>query len=137
MSLSGIVEQLRSKRNELHGEVVDMRDTLKSAEAELKQIDQALQALGEKAKTNKTTKPAATKSDVVQAIEAQLSSGDVVEVDALKAAVSDDLLRAGKSRQGFALRFGEALKDKRFASGDDGVSLATHPDRASRVALHQ
>jgi hypothetical protein len=123
--LSSIVEQLRQEERRLGTQQAELTVALTSLEADLKRVQGALSALGEKPATKSGRKAAATKKDVIQVISDVLHSQEVVENVALRRSVEVQLGEMGKSRQGLALRFEEALKDPRFVNTPAGYRLAS------------
>ena len=124
MAVKEIIEQLRSEQQRLQTEREEAAATVKRIDSELKQVQGALRELGQK-QSSKSGKQAATKKQVVAAIEELLQERGVVEKDTLKAAAEEKMVAAGKSRQGFALRFEEAIKDERFVDSPSGYRLKT------------
>ncbi len=118
--LSSIVEQLRQEERRLGTQQAELTVALTSLEADLKRVRGALSALGEKPATKSGRKAAATKKDVIQGISDVLRNQGAVENDALRRSVEAQLAEMGKSRQGLALRFEEALKDPRFVNTPAG-----------------
>ena len=57
-------------------------------------------------------------------MEAILKERGIVHEEVLLEAVASRLVEEGKSRTGLKLRFADALKDKRFMQGEEGVTLA-------------
>jgi hypothetical protein len=123
--LSSIVEQLREEEGRLGDQQAELKDRLACVETDLKRVRGALSALGEKPVTKSGGKPAATKKEVIQVIADVLQSQGTVEKEALRQSVEARLAEKGKSRQGLALRFEEALKDHRFVDTPGGYRLAS------------
>lgn len=129
MAVNQIVEQLKSEQERLQGIADKLNEQLAINTAELKRVQTALSALDSKPATKtsrKSLKPAATKNDVIAAMETVLAQNSPIERDALKSIVQDAVAESGKSKQGFALRFAEAMKDQRFSETADGVQLHGH-----------
>ena len=66
----------------------------------------------------------------MRAMTELLRSNGSLEEDVLKRLVAEKVASLGKSRIGLALRFTEALTDKRFARADDG-SISVNAKAAS------
>ncbi len=121
--LRPIVEQLRREESRLGAQQAELKAGLATVEVDLKRVRGALLALGEKPVTKSGGKPAATKKEVTRMIADVLQSQGTVEKEALRRSVEARLAERGKSRQGLALRFEEALKDPRFVSTPSGYRL--------------
>ncbi len=123
--LNAIVEQLQEEKVRIEEAKAELKEKLKATEEELKGVEGALSALGVKP-TGKGSgkKKAATKSEVIQLVEALLKDHGVVEEASLKTLVEQQLKEAGKSFMGLSLRFKEALKDSRFVDSPSGYRLA-------------
>ena len=82
----------------------------------------ALAVLSEKPhRKSAKQKPAASKQDVIESMSDTLKTSGPLQEAELKRIIADRLASAGKSRIGFALRFSEALGDRTFVCGNDGV----------------
>ncbi len=122
--LQSIVAELQGEQGQLNEELAKVDAERKRISGEIKQIQQALSALGVKAaKARRSGKPAPTRGDVTTAVAAVLGTKGVCHKEVLQEAVEAHLTEQGKSRVGFKLRFDEALQDEQFAGGDDGYQL--------------
>ena len=122
--LQSIIAELQGEQGHLKEELAKVDAEHKRVSGEIKQIQQALSALGVKAaKARRSGKPAPTRDDVTTAVAAVLGAKGVCHKEVLQEAVEVHLTEQGKSRVGFKLRFAEALKDKQFVGGDDGYQL--------------
>jgi hypothetical protein len=124
-TLSSIVQQLREEESRLGAQQGKLKVELATVEAHLNRVRGALSALGQKPAGKATAKRAATKRDVIQAICDVLENQGVVKNEALRRSVETQLGQMGKSRQGLALRFEEALNDPRFVNTPAGYRLAS------------
>lgn len=126
MPVNQIVEQLKSEEARLKAAAEKLKQQVKHNESELTRIQSALAALGNKPAgkaSRKTLKPAPTKVDVIAAMESALADNRTLDTDALKAIVQEAVSDSGKSKQGFALRFAEAIKHERFVESAEGYRL--------------
>jgi len=134
--LDDIVRQLGDQQAQTAAHATQLRHALTAAEQELARLTGALAALrgtspaglssgpAKKApEKRKAAAPAASRSQVAELITATLGHRGVMQEEKLKIAVEKQLVAAGFSRMGYALRFKEAMADARFVSGDDGVTL--------------
>ncbi|HMO84767.1 MAG TPA: hypothetical protein PKC18_07600, partial [Lacipirellulaceae bacterium] len=134
--LDDIVRQLEDQQDQTAAHATQLRQALTAAEDELARLTRAIAALrgtpsagasGLPAKKapekRKAVAPAASRSQVAELITATLGHRGVMQEEKLKIAVENQLVAAGFSRMGYALRFKEAMADARFDSGDDGVTL--------------
>ena len=122
--LQSIIAELQGERGQLNEELAKVDAEHKRISGEIKQIQQALSALGVKAaKARRSGKPAPTRGDVTTAVAAVLGAKGVCHKEVLQEAVEAHLTERGKSRVGFKLRFAEALQDQQFAGDDDGYQL--------------
>ncbi len=88
---------------------------------QIKRIQKTLSVLDEKPRSKSgNQKPAATRQEVTRAMSELLTTNVSLEEDELKRLVAEKIISLGKSRIGLALRFTEALNDKRFARAEDG-----------------
>lgn len=141
-NLCSVVDQLRKEEERLGKEQARVNQELRTVEAEMKRVRAALAALGEKTTGKAAAKPAATKKDVIRVVAEVLSDQGVVEKEALRTVVQEKLAEEGKTRQGFALRFEEALKEKKFVdspggyrmAGDVGTRKEPNPEKVSSPA---
>ena len=109
MSVDTISEQLRAELQRLDGLRQTLKTQAKENADEIKRIETALAALGDK---KQPRKQAATKSDVISAMESALQEQPALAADDLKAVVKTSIAESGRSLQGFALRFREALQER-------------------------
>jgi len=123
--LQSIIAELQGEQGQLQEELAKVDAEHKRISGEIKQIQQALSALGVKAAkaTRRSGKAAPTRDDVTAAVAAVLGAKGVCHKEVLQEAVEAHLTEQGKSRVGFKLRFDEALQDQQFAGGDDGYQL--------------
>ena len=124
--LQSIIAELQGEQGQLKEELAKVDAEHKRIGGEIKQIQQALSALGVKAAkaTRRSGKAAPTRGDVTTAVAAVLGAKGVCHKEVLQEAVEVHIAEQGKSRVGFQLRFAEALKDKQFVGSDDGYQLA-------------
>ncbi len=126
-----IVEQLQQLVQTQEKRLATLKEDIQVAEAELARTRSALRELtGRAAKPkpkstkSKAGKPAPTRAIVVETAEAVLSEKGVLAEDKLKAFVEQLLVNGGYTKNGFALRFREALADERFVDSPAGYRLA-------------
>ena len=62
---------------------------------------------------------------MIELVSQALGERGVMDRDTLKTEVEAQLSATGRSRQGFALRFHEALKDEAFIETEQGFQLRT------------
>jgi len=106
-----------------------LRTQLVAAEEDVSRVVTALNALEQKPskKVAKKTsssgpkRPCPTKQETIVAIMKILDANGAVPVNDLKGLTSDKLTEQGKSLSGFALRFGEALRDPRIEEREPGI----------------
>ena len=134
MALSDAIEQLKQEEAAILERYNEAMKIVADSQVAISGVQQALIALGEKPaakinskaatpKSTKASKPAPSKVDVIELVTSALQERGVLEKDALKEAVQNRLGEAGKSRQGFALRFKEALADSRFVESPAGYRI--------------
>ena len=127
MAVNEIVEQLRREETNLIDQLSKIQQQEKKSTGQLKQVQSALTALGEKPvgkPGGKSGKKSVTKSDVIAAMEIVLRRSNGLQVEALKNATETNLREQGRSLAGFALRFKEALVDGRFSDASGSYRLA-------------
>jgi poly-gamma-glutamate capsule biosynthesis protein CapA/YwtB (metallophosphatase superfamily) len=123
--LAGIRAELRREETRLCAALNEQQGLAKQSEVGLERVRSALAALGEKrAARGKAKKPAASKDEVTEAAATVLCEHGAMEQDELKEKTETVVTGNGKSLQGFALRFREALKDSRFVDAPGGFRLA-------------
>ncbi len=124
--LQAIIAELQGEEGKLKEELAKVDKERQRIGGEIKQIQQALGALGVKAtgKAKRATKPSPTRDDVTAALAAVLGDKGVCHQEVLQEEVESRLTSQGKSRVGFKLRFDEALQDKRFVGSQEGYRLA-------------
>ncbi len=124
--LQSIIAELQGEQGQLKEELAKVDAEHKRIGGEIKQIQQALGAVGVKAtgKAKRATKPSPTRDDVTSALAAVLGDKGVCHQEVLQEAVESRLTSQGKSRVGFKLRFDEALQDKRFVGSQEGYRLS-------------
>ena len=117
--LATAVDELRAEEDRIQADLDGLRRQVKSGEAQLRQIQRALSVLDNKPRSRSgNQKPAATRQEVVRAMTEILRTNGTLEEDVLKRLVAEKVASLGKSRIGLALRFTEALNDKRFARAE-------------------
>jgi hypothetical protein len=130
-NVAQIIEQLQDQERTLATEVDRISSQLTCKKTEIKSIQDAIRALQQrsaKRSSKKPSKPSVNKQDVVSAIQDALQDETPMTADALKEAVQEKLQQEGKSMQGFALRFKEALADSRFVTSAAGYRLTNSFD---------
>jgi len=134
MAVNDILQQLRAEHESLALKRAKLKHATKENEDDLKRIETAMSALGEKPANRKSSKKAATKSDVIDALELALQQHSPSSHDDLLELAKAAIAGSGKSLQGFALRFKEALRDARFIDTTEGYRL--HVAEASETDQH-
>ncbi len=127
--IDAIKKILREEKDAFVAVVKSLRTQLGVAEEDVSRVVTALNALEQKPakKAVKKTgpsgpkKPCPTKQETLVAIMEILDANGIVPVDDLKGLTSDKLVEQGKSLSGFALRFGEALRDPRIEEREPGI----------------
>ncbi|MCO6042700.1 hypothetical protein NG895_02160 [Aeoliella sp. ICT_H6.2] len=128
-SLTAISNELQEEHARLSEQSESLAAELRRVEQQLKQVRSAVKALTGKPSAKpagKTSKPCASKADVVLVIETLLRSQPAMSLADLRTRVEQRIVKAGKSRMGLALRFKEAIATSRFRETEHGVSLATN-----------
>jgi predicted nuclease with TOPRIM domain len=129
--LATAIDELRAEETRIQADLDELRQRVKSGEIQIKRIQKALSVLDEKPRSKSgNQKPAATRQEVIRAMTELLRTNGTLEEDVLKRLVAEKVASLGKSRIGLALRFTEALNDKRFARADDG-SISENAKAAS------
>ena len=125
--INSIENDLTEAESQLIATLDGLREQVALNEAKLKRVRKALRALtGELATKGRTKKPAANRSDVCTAIASVLEQQEVATEADLKVMAAKHISASGKSLQGFALRFRDALADnERFVNASDGYRLAS------------
>lgn len=134
MALTNVIEQLRQEEETILEQGQQALRILSELQPQLAKVQLALKALGEKTTGKLNTganqkgqrqvgKAAATKSEVVTLVLEVLSEQGLVGHDALRERVQAKVVELGRSRQGFSLRFAEALKDERITESADGYRM--------------
>jgi hypothetical protein len=122
--LATVIDELRAEETGVQADLDKLRQQVKSSEVQLKRIQKALSVLDEKPRHQSAgKKPASTRREVIAAMIEILSTTGPVEEAKLKQLVANKIASQGKSRMGFALRFTEALHDKRFQRDEDGLII--------------
>jgi len=127
--IDSIKKILREEKDDFVAVVKSLRTQLVVAEEDVSRVVIALNALEQKPSkkaARKTSfsgpkKPCSTKQETIVAIMDILNANGAVPVEDLKGLTSDKLTEQGKSLSGFALRFGEALRDPRIEEREPGI----------------
>ena len=118
-------QSLTSKEDQLVDELVVVRH-------DLKRVRGAKNCLVEK-RASKSGRRAPTKAEVSKAIIAVLKEHGPQTEDNLRASVLMIMTKGGRSKQGFALRFKEAMRHEQLTITAEGISLkGTTDDKASK-----
>lgn len=123
MPVNDILKRLRDEHELLALKRTKLKHATKENEDELKRIETALSALGEKPANRKSSKRAATKNNVIAVIELALQERSPRKKEELMECTKLAIADGGKSLQGFALRFKEAIQDSRFVDTPEGYRL--------------
>ncbi len=127
--LEGVVEQLREEEVRLITNREKLEQQLKAVETDMRRVQAALVALGEKptGKTGKKAAPklAASRQQVADLVAEVLRANEALETEALRVAVENRLKEKGLSRVGFAARFSEVLRDDQFVESPAGWKLVS------------
>lgn len=134
-SLDAIKEQLHQERRQIETQADKLRAELAGLDEDLARISSAIAALegtepataiskaGKPKERKKMSTPSAGKADVIKCMQDILAKQGVVEAEALKGLVEQQITEAGFTRMGFSLRYKEALADARFVDTPAGVRL--------------
>lgn len=133
-SLEVISGQLQEQREKISARADKLRAELSGLDEDLSRVEAALSVLsgaplpatkapGAKKERKKAAAPSAKKAKVSELIAAVLSQTTSLDESELKALVEQKLVESGHNRNGYSLRFQEALSDTRFHKGPNGVSL--------------
>ena len=127
--ISTILDELRVEEADIQQNLDQLRAQVKDDESRLAQVRKALSSLkGKPQNGSAVKKPTATKHEVVEAITHVLREKGPVSEDELKTIIENLLSSQGKSRTGLAMRFKNALREKRFARIGNSLSLASHDE---------
>lgn len=119
--LEAVRETLDHELELAEAEVGRLKAELEAAQKERRAIHGALVALGRKKPSKPTGKPAPKKDQVIQIVEDLLKANGPMPREDLEALAKENLTEAGVGLNGFGLRFGEAMKDDRFAHESNGT----------------
>lgn len=123
IQVGAIVEELTREQAKLRERLVALKNELAEIEAALARVNGALDALRGKESAKRIRRPAASKQDVIELVEAVLSESQPLRRDVLRQEVEQRVLASGKSRMGLALRFKEALSESHFVATPEGIQL--------------
>lgn len=125
--LEGVVEQLREEEVRLITSREKLEQQLKAVDTDVRRIQAALVALGERPTGKSGKKPAAklaaSKQQISDLVAEVLRDNEALETDALRRAVENRLKDNGLSRVGFAARFAEVLREDQFVESPAGWKL--------------
>lgn len=139
-NLDAVITQLEELRTSYVLRTQTLRSELSEDEKHLSHVEAALAALSgsplsppgtaaTKKERKKAVAPSATKALVIELISQELTQADSLPESELKSRVEDKLVEAGHSRNGYSLRFKEAVADAKFHKNANGVSLNASPVR--------
>jgi sugar-specific transcriptional regulator TrmB len=133
IQVEAIVEELSREQARLRERLTALKSELAEIEAALARVNGALDALRGKEKAKRMRRPAASKQDVIELVEAVLGERQPLGRTALRHEVEQRVLASGKSRMGLALRFKEALGEPQFVTTPEGIQLddGLPPERLS------
>ena len=133
IQVEAIVEELTREQAKLRERLAALKCELAEIEAALARVNGALDALRGKDSGKRMRRPAASKQEVIELVEAVLSANQPLSRDSLMQEVEKRILSSGKSRMGLALRFKEALSESQFVVTPEGIQLddGLPPDRLS------
>ena len=116
-NLGRIVEDLQSEEVRLSHRRQELQQGLDAIDVELQRVQAGVSALtGRTTTKGKNSKQSPTKDVVRDAMRNCLREQEVLDPDALKAAVGEQVKAAGYSRVGMALRLKEVLEEAEFNS---------------------
>ena len=124
--IQSIADDLRKEQSRLIEERNTVQARLEEMDAEIKRVEDALTALGQKTKqtkAKKSGKPAPKREEVEQAVREILSEQGALELDPLKTQVGAKLTELGRSKMGLALRLKEVLAGEQFIESPAGWKL--------------
>lgn len=149
-TLDDIVKQLEDEKAKSAARADQLRNALTVVEDQVARLDGAISTLRGKphavlngtaskksSEKRKAAAPAASRVQVAEFMTTTLQKNGVMQEEKLKIAVENQLVAAGFSRMGYALRFNEALADARFVSGEEGVTLRRRAAVAALPAENQ
>jgi len=135
-TLDDIVKQLEDEKTKSAARASQLRNALTLVEDQVARLDGAIWTLRGKphaaphvsasrksSEKRKAAAPAASRAQVAEFMTTTLQKNGLMQEEKLKIAVENQLVGAGFSRMGYALRFNEALTDARFVKGEEGVTL--------------
>ncbi len=144
--LDAVIQQLREEEAELKSQREELEQRLKQIDVDVKRVQTALIALGEKSAAKgggkrSVSKLAPDKGQIAEIVAEVLQANEVLDTDVLRTKVESRLKSKGLSRIGFATRFQEALSDERFVESPVGWKLideqnaaATEPSQSHQTA---
>jgi hypothetical protein len=138
--LDAISQDLYSEHERLAHECQTLKAQLRETECKLKRVHSAVKSLADKPtnkSASKTTKPSASKAQVVAIVDELLHEQTVIPVEKLRSRIEQRVVASGKSRMGLALRIKEALATPRFATTDVGVRLVSDVGSAKQPHIPQ
>ena len=124
--LESIAEELRAEHSRLAEERNAVQARLKQMDVEIKRVEDALSALGQKPPQSKAKpgrKPAPKKEEVQQVVRAILGEQGALELEPLNTQVGAKLSELGRSKMGLALRLNEVLAGEEFIESPAGWKL--------------
>ena len=132
-NLTVAVEELRREEVRLQADLEKHRQQARDCEIQLKQIQKALSALNERPRRRPASdRPPVRKEEAVNAMSDILRERGPLQESELKRLVCEELVKAGRSRVGLALRFKEAFKDSHFIRNVDGmISIQAIPNEVT------
>jgi hypothetical protein len=140
--LESVVEQLREEEVRLITSREKLEQQLKAVDTDVRRVQAALVALGEKPTSKSAKKPAAklaaNKQQISNLVAEVLRANEALETDALRLAVEGRLKDKGLSRVGFASRFSEVLREDQFVESPAGWKLVSEtPACVEQAVDHQ
>ena len=130
---TSIEDQLQAQADTLKSQADSLRKQLADVEDEYQRIQSAADILAGKGKVSKPSsatakkrkqgKPAPTRAHVIKCMTVILTDNPVLESDELEELTKDKLSEEGFSKNGFVLRFKEALAGEDFVETPGGVRI--------------
>ncbi len=130
--ISAIKKSLESEANKLEEREACLNRELEAIQSDANRVKAAIEALdgiaqnSSKEPTKRSRKrglPAPTRAEVIRCMTAILTDNPVLEADELKELIQDKLGEDGFSKNGFSLRFKEALAGEDFVETPAGLRI--------------
>lgn len=128
MDFEKFIAELTDVESVLTNREQELKTELAAVQQNLRKVRDARVCIVGKKRGNGSRKAAPTKQDVHEAISSVLGEHAAASESELRELVESRLAGLGKSKQGFALRFKEALQSKSFVQSASGWQLKSNVD---------